>query len=261
MAGPVPADFKAPRRLTLQEEPHRVVIYGAPDVGKTTLAATWPRPFFIDTDHNLISIAVAGYEPMVFAPNKYEDFEPLLWWAKERRGDFDTFVVDSVPTLQSLMLNEVHDLGVIHDTKQGKTIDPMMKFVPQQGEHLAQQKQLERILHNLGQFRKHIVLTAGVQEDGALRRPQMSPGNYNNLMQYWPSLMGELVVVTHHPKTGEEFPKPKRYLITESPLHATKAKFDSLKPGVWDPTYDKIKQKIDAEFAAAKAAQTKEKSA
>jgi hypothetical protein len=247
--GPVPADFKGPRRLQLAEEPHRTVIYGEEDAGKTTMAATWPRPCIIDTDHNLIALAVAGLEPLTYAPTGYDDIQRMFAWMKERRDQFDTIIWDSVSTGQSLLLNEVHDQGLV-----GKSdVKPMMRFVPEQGEHLAQQKQLERILNNLGQFRKHIVLTAGVQEVGAIRRPQMSPGNYN-IIRYWPSLMGELVLVTHHPQTGEEFPEPKRFFATQPGVRATKAKFRSLRPGIWDPTYDKIQAKINAEYAQAKAA-------
>lgn len=247
--GPVPADFKGPRRLQLVEEPHRVVIYGEPDVGKTTMAASWPRPCIIDTDHNLIALAVAGLEPLVYAPGGYEDIQRMFWWMKERRDQFDTIIWDSVSTGQSLLLNEVHDQAIV-----GKdNIKPMMRFVPEQGEHLAQQKQLERILSNLGQFRKHIILTAGVQEVGAMRRPQMSPGNFN-IIQYWPSLMGELVLVAHDPKTGEELAEPRRLFVTNPVGRATKAKFRSLRPGIWDPTFDKIQAKINAEYAQAKAA-------
>ena len=255
MSGPVGADFKPPVELALTRERLRAVIYGEPDVGKTTFAATFPRPLFIDTDHNLISIAVTGYKPIVFDPTGYRALEQLYFWMKQNRDRFDTIVWDSISTGQRLLLNEIHDQGIELDVAAGKPVKPVMRFTPEQGEHQAQQKQLERILTDLRRLGKHIVLTAGVRDDNGLRRPDLSPGNFS-ILRYWPSLMGELVVVTQD-KDGVELPKPRRLLITSPAGRAVKAKFASLRPGVWDPNFTTIWSRVEAEYAKAEASQTK----
>lgn len=228
-----------------------MVVYGEPGVGKSTLAANFPRPVFIDTDAGMISLAVQGLTPMVFEPTGYKDMEGLYWWLKERRDQFDTIVLDSLTTAQRLFLDEIHDLSIAAASREKK---PVMQWVPEQGEYLAQQRQMARILTDLRRLGKHIVVTAGVKMREGRRSPDCAPGLFT-IVNHWASVMAELQVITHDQK-GEELPKPRRVLYTGHGARDTKSRFRSLLPYVADPTFTGIWGRVQKEYEAATATPT-----
>src|SRR5688572_4358099 len=75
VAGP---PMVAPQPLRFDEERLRVAIYGRAGTGKTTLAATFPRPLFVDSDVGLIS--VAGIEALRHEPTSAADLTALGNW-------------------------------------------------------------------------------------------------------------------------------------------------------------------------------------
>lgn len=232
-----------PAPLTLAREKLRLVLYGDPGVGKTTLAATAPRPFFIDTDGGLISIAVEGEAPVTFAPQGYKDVEGLYFWLRDRSDEFDTVVIDSIDSLQRLLLDEIVDQG--RAKASGNSI---LEFVPEQAEYLANQRQIQRILHAMRQLDKHVIVTAAVRERSGKRVPDVSPGLLN-YVQRWSSVTGELVVAAI-----EENDEPQRVLaVAPSPQRETKTRFRSLLPYIVAPTFPKLWAAIETEY------QTKEK--
>jgi hypothetical protein len=235
-----------PRPISLANERLRVLLFGEPGVGKTTFGLTWPRPFVIDTDGGLISGAIQGMEGISFEPTGWGDFEALYWWAKERRDRFDTIVIDSVTTLQRLLLDEIVDSTTAVKTPE----KPIMEFVPEQGQYLANQRQLARILTDLRRLDKHLVVTAGVRDRLGRRMPDVAPG-MATILAHWSSVIGELVVQTRD-RDGKELAEPVRALLTApSSDRATKSRFRSLTPYVVNPTYPEIWKRVSAEYAAA----------
>jgi hypothetical protein len=245
MPGPV---IRPPIPISLARERLRILVYGDPKVGKTTLALTAPRPVVINTDDGLVSVAVQGATGLEFRPTGYKEMEGIFWWCKENAGEYDTIVVDDLTTLQRLLIDEIHDAGLAAG-KQGK---PVMQFVPEQGEYLANQGQVARILTDLRRLGKHMIVIAGVRERLGKRSPDVSPG-LTSIVTHWASVIGELDKITHNPKTGEELDTPRRLLRTSGSNREAGSRFRSLEPHVWDPTFEKLWDAVTKEYAEAEA--------
>jgi hypothetical protein len=244
---------REPHQLSLEKEKLRILIYGSPGVGKTVMSLTFPQPLVIDTDAGLISGAIMGSEATAFEPTGWRDLEAMYFWAKERRDKFDTIVFDSITTLQRLLLDELVD-----QTTDVKTPEkPVMFFVPEQGQYLANQRQIARILTEFRRLGKHMVVTAGVRQrltqEGVpigQRAPEVAPGLLTRL-NHWSSVVGELVVQTRD-REGKELPEPIRALLTAPTSdRSTKSRFRNLLPYVPNPNFDVMWAAVTKEYEAA----------
>jgi AAA domain-containing protein len=250
-----------PQPLSLEREKLRLLIYGDPGVGKTTLGLTFPRALVIDTDGGLISGAIQGMEAISYEPTGWREFEALYFWVKERADQIDTILIDSITSLQRLLLDEIVDQTVEVKIPE----KPVMMYVPEQGQYLANQRQMARILTDFRRLGKHMVVTAGVRDKLGKRVPDVAPGLLT-IINYWSSVLGELIVVTRD-KDGNELDRAHRALMTApSSTREAKSRFSSLMPLVPEPTFDIIWERVSKQYAAAIAArngskiQPKEKS-
>jgi AAA domain-containing protein len=237
-----------PQEISMDREKMRMLLFGNPGVGKTTLALSFPRPLIIDTDGGLISGAIQGLGGVSYEPNGWKEFEALYWWAKERADRFDTIVIDSITTVQRLLIDEL--VGATVEKKGANA--PVMEFVPEQATYLATQRQVGRILNDFRMLNKHMVVTAGVRERLGKRSADVSPGILA-VLAHWSSVIGELVVQTRG-KDGNELEQPLRALLTApSSDRESKSRFKSLTPYVAQPTFDKMWAAILGEYDEAAA--------
>lgn len=178
------------------------------NTGKSTLAATFPKPLVVDTDAGLISVALQGRVLEQFEPTGYKDLENLYIYVKQNSERYETIIIDSFTELQRMLLDEIVDDGATRDEAKGK-LNSITRFVPEQGEYLANQRQLRRVLDSFRRLDKHIILTAGVRMRGMQRTPDCAPGALS-IISYWSSFIGE--IVTH----AEDANAPlKRFIVWE----------------------------------------------
>lgn len=85
----------------------KVVIYGKPGTGKTTLAATFPKPAI------LIDIKEEGFRGVqeikgleIIRAKEIEDIETLYWYLKDNKDGIRTVILDTTSALQDLALEE-----------------------------------------------------------------------------------------------------------------------------------------------------------
>jgi hypothetical protein len=244
MAGPPRLRYE-PQPIALERERLRMLVYGNPGVGKTTFGLTFPRPLVIDTDGGLISGAIQGMGGVSYEPNGWQEFQALYFWAKGKADLFDTIIIDSITTVQRLLLDELTEA-----TFDKKGADkPVMEFVPEQGMYLANQRQVGRILNDFRLFGKHMVVTAGVRERMGKRSADVAPGLFT-ILSHWSSVVGELVVQTRD-KSGAELDVPARALLTSpSSDREAKSRFSSLLPYVVSPTFDEIWSRVLRQYEA-----------
>jgi hypothetical protein len=249
-----------PTLLTLENDPLRILIYGEFGRRKTTLAGTFPRPLFIDTNGGLVSIALQGRAAERFEPTGHEDLEALYWWIKEHIDNYDTIVIDTVDNLVLQLMGEISDDAVSFKERDGKKVSLRMRFVPEQGDYYANQQQMFRFLVALRRLGKHIVLVSSHRIKNGRTAPNVSDGMEKVLCDFV-SVVGEMVL-WDEPDQDDLEALPELYdgagvIITqESNSRATKSRYRSLKPGVVDPTFEKLYGLIEAEIAAS--AETKQ---
>lgn len=220
------------------EDPHlRLVVFGDPGVGKTTLALSFPRPLVINTDDGLEGDALKalkGAGGHKITPTGYKDLEALYFQIKADSAKYDTIVIDSLDELVRLLLDEVVDEG--KGKRSDKVGQSILDFVPEQAEYLANQRQMHRFLIALRRLNKHIVVTSGVrQKDGQKRTIDVAPGQ-QTIIYRWSSIMGELVA-------GVELEegKPGQHVLVVDPgskRSVTKTRYRALLPYVVLPEGD-----------------------
>lgn len=86
------APFKLNITRGVQHEPPRIVIHGAPGIGKSTLASQAPAPLFIDLEHGTKQLDVARVDNI----DTWEALLSTLRALAADPGDFRTLVIDTL---------------------------------------------------------------------------------------------------------------------------------------------------------------------
>lgn len=81
------------------EKPQRVVIYGPEGIGKTTLAAAFPNPVFLDTEGGTAHMDVTRFPQL----ENWEDATRVTGQLASSEHDFKTLVIDTVDWLERLL--------------------------------------------------------------------------------------------------------------------------------------------------------------
>ena len=81
----------------------KTVIYGPEGIGKTTLAAQFPSPVFLDTEGGTHHLDVARFP----APKTWEDVTKTIAALASEPHEFKTLVVDTADWLEKLLIEEV----------------------------------------------------------------------------------------------------------------------------------------------------------
>lgn len=90
-----------PSRLKKETDtsPMRMVVYGPKGVGKTTFAASFPKPFFIRTEDGLGELSVVSAGIL----NTWSDLVDQLTWLHDGDHDFKTVCLDSLDWLEPII--------------------------------------------------------------------------------------------------------------------------------------------------------------
>lgn len=109
------AIFK-PEDLPLQEQKFSMIIYGAPGVGKTTLAASAPNPILFDLDKGIQRIR-AQHRPLVSRVSRYEELIADI--KSETVSECDTIIIDTGGALITLLQDFAMRKDPVNKTKSG----------------------------------------------------------------------------------------------------------------------------------------------
>lgn len=85
-----------------------MLVYGRSGTGKTTFAATFPKPLLVLDIREKGTDSIRDVEGVqVLALERWEEFESIYWYLVEGKHNFETVVIDTVTQLQDLAVEKV----------------------------------------------------------------------------------------------------------------------------------------------------------
>lgn len=225
----------------------RSMIYGEPKVGKTTFAATWPSPFFIDTDRGGMSLGGMGipYLPIHFGEKyAFDIVMDLIRKAEVKAAPFDripvqTLVFDSFSTLADDIMYSVMKYPPISIVAK----DPL-KGKPEWDHYAILQSALKNIVIAVRDAGLNMVLVCGqkLEKDDARGSYVGEPlivGGYRHVIDH------DVDYVFYLTTEAGGSAKPQRYLLYTGKYSyfAAGTRCPKATPLVYkyeDPTYEKI---------------------
>lgn len=101
------------------KQPPRIILYGLEGIGKSSFAANFPKPVFIQTEDGLAQIDCAKFP---LAKSARQAFEYLKALATEP-NEFETIVIDTLDWLERLIWDEIcseHNVDAIEKLSYGR---------------------------------------------------------------------------------------------------------------------------------------------
>lgn len=228
--------------------PFRLGVYGEGGVGKTSLALTFPKPLVIDVDSGLEGDAVEDVTGFEWTPDKWQDLNALFNYIKAKvdAEQYGTIVIDSMDTLCTFLRHQAVDLPA---GSRGANASETQLITASEQDYGRVSTAVEIFLAKLKGLSKqrgiHIVITSAVREadpeKGRLKRTFDCQPAVERELRQWCNVYGEMVAVEIKGKDGEE-PTEGRILWTKvtDPARKCKSRWRALRPGVSNPTFDKL---------------------
>lgn len=97
----------------------KVVLYGPEGIGKSSFAANFPRPVFIDTEGSTTEMDVARLPK----PSSWEMLKQQVTWVKQQAGQIGTLIIDTIDWAEMLCVEGIcaaHQKNGVEDFGYGK---------------------------------------------------------------------------------------------------------------------------------------------
>jgi len=184
---------------------YRVLVYGIPGLGKSTLALSAPKPLWVDTDRGLDRVDPTHRTPYI-QPTSYQEILDDLKPENPDLAVFETIVLDTGGALFDFM----SDWIIKRNPKAGKSNGALS--LQGFGEVAAEFKRLTEYVARV--LSKHLVITFHAREDKdgdtAKWRPDV-PGSTKN--EVWkPVDLGGFMEARANKRTVSFFAMDERYL-------------------------------------------------
>lgn len=224
-----------------------IVIYGDPGIGKTPLAGTAPRAFFLEADDGESSAAVWGTTAEMWKVKSWGEVNEAYEWLKhEGVREYDWVWLDSGTLFQDLGLSDI-----MEDLVAGKP--HRNKYVPDKGEYGENMNRFKELVRNLKALPINFGMTAHVtrveDRDGAV---QYMPAIQGREMPQKICALMDIVGYLDMMSSSKPEDEGRRALRLENfPKYYVKDRFHCTEKGVLlDPTIPKLMTLINKKRAA-----------
>lgn len=241
------------------EKPYlKIAFYGQPGVGKTWLAASFPKPLIIDCHEGGSKFLPQGRFKDVEVLNltRLKDVETAYWYLREGKHGRETVVIDTVSSLVEMGLK--YQL-IPDDDEWSLNREPAMPSQRMWGQMNANVGQLLWYFVELPmnviflaheRRRDNEAMDADVTDDYAAPTifPDLNPGLQRRLYGSV-DIMGRMVMKEITVKAKDESQPPEKRLarllyLKPSPVYQAKDRSDVLPARIIDPTYAKLERPL-----------------
>ena len=176
-----------------------ILVYGSPGVGKTTFAATAPRPIlWLEAEGGTNSIAdPKGID--IVRMSGLESYREVLKYLHSKDGHYKTVVIDSISETAAAILSEI----MREVSKQDMTRD---EFAPQFSEWGKLTGVMRAILRSYRDLDTNVIFTALTREDKddltgrTSVKPKLTPALAEDVLSF---MDAGIYLYTATPKKGE----------------------------------------------------------
>lgn len=193
----------------------KIGIYGDPGVGKTTLAATAPKPIFLNCEAG--DVALRNKEIDVIRIDEFRKMPAILDWLETNAGSpgfYETVVVDSLTELAKRAMDDV--------------LKSENRDMPHQADWGRSMEYIRRVVRKLRDLEMHTVFVAGAifKEDpttGISEHMPNLPGKLAPEVAGYFDILGFLTMVRVSPKEYG-----RRLMVQPSPKWRAKDRTNTL---------------------------------
>ncbi len=230
-------------------------IYGPPGVGKTVLAATAPKPVFLDIENGYVSVynhpelAPPHSRRMRFKGIKFTEklAEKMLEGAFD--GMYDTVVIDTFTALQDRALKEF----TIAAYKKAPNLREDA-YTPEGKDYQRNTEMLKHIVSLFRDANKHVIFLCHDKEDKDERtgtlfiRPQLTP-------KLASKLVADCSIVGHMTLSGGKNGEPvvRHLQVQPSPTIHAKSRIGGLPPVIKNPHFDMFLNPQNYDFSESES--------
>lgn len=109
-----PAPFKLSITRGAVKEPERIILHGAPGIGKSTLAAQAPKPLFLDLEHGTLQLDAARVDNIT----NWAQLNATLHQLANEDAGFETLVIDTLDKAEWLCHQYVCELARVQSIEK-----------------------------------------------------------------------------------------------------------------------------------------------
>lgn len=109
-----PAPFKFSITRGAVKEPERIILHGAPGIGKSTLAAQAPKPLFLDLEHGTLQLDAARVDNIT----NWAQLNATLHQLANEDAGFETLVIDTLDKAEWLCHQYVCELARVQSIEK-----------------------------------------------------------------------------------------------------------------------------------------------